>query len=128
MKTDFNIRDLFEEIFNSNVFDLNDLWNKLLDDRFSQDELEYLKKMKNEKYFELIGISEDTLLNVFKDYYHREGFFDFQFDNLEEGWRYATVELFYNDQLDVGYVYAWDEIIPYQGFSSGEKIYEDKIS
>jgi hypothetical protein len=130
MKTEIKIHYLFEEMFNSNIFDKDDLWESLLCYGFSPNELEYLEKIKNESVIDLSGISEATLLEVFKDYFHRHGFFDFEFDNLEDGWRYATVELFYNQELDLGYVFLTNdnEVLLFEGFSSGEEIYENQIS
>ena len=65
---------------------------------------------------------------IFNSCFHKYGFFDFQFDNLQEGWLYPTVQFFYNDNLDLGYIYTVDyEIFPFKGFSNGEEIFEKLI-
>jgi hypothetical protein len=128
MKTEINIQVLFEEMFNSNIFDKHHLWDNFLEYEFSPNELAYVEKIKNETLIDFSGISEDKLVEVFKSCFHKYGFFDFQFDNLQEGWLYPTVQFFYNDDLDLGYIYTVDyEIIPFKGFSNGEEIFEKLI-
>ncbi len=97
MKTEIKIQDLIAEMFNSNIFDKKELWERLNYGEFSHNELKYLEKIKNETLVDLSGISEATLFEVFSNYFHKHGFFIFQFDNFEDGWRYATVELYYNE-------------------------------
>jgi hypothetical protein len=123
---EIKIQNLFEQLFNSTIFDNNDLWENFLLNEFSQDELIIIEKIKNEKPINFTGISENSLYEAFKGYFHRYGFFDLSFDNFEDGWRYATVEFYYNEQLDLGYIYFVDcyEIHPFSGFSNGEKIFE----
>ena len=128
MKSIIKIQELFEEMFNSNVFDNNHLWNNFLEYEFSNNELKDLEEIKNKAQFNLSIIPEDKLSIVFRGYFHKYGFFDFQFDNIEDGWLYPTVEMFYNEDLDLGYIYTVNnEIFPFRGFSTGEKIYENKI-
>ena len=126
MKTDINYQDLFAEIFNSNIFEKDHLWDNFLSYDFSTNELEYIEKMKNEAEIYFKGIPDDTLLKVFYNYFHHYGFFEKQFDNFQDGWYYATVVFFFNDNLDIGYIYTPDdhEIILFRSFSNGEKIFE----
>ena len=84
MKSVLTIQQLFEEMFNSNVFDKNQLWNNFLEYEFSDNELKYLEGIKNKAQIDLSIIPEDTLSIVFRDYFHKYDFFDFQFDNLED--------------------------------------------
>jgi hypothetical protein len=123
---EIKIQNLFEQLFNSNIFDKNHLWQNFLTNEFSQDELTIIEKVKNENLINFTGISENSLYEAFKGYFHRYGFFDLSFDNFEDGWRYATVEFYYNEQLDLGYIFLVDchEIHPFNGFSTGEKIFE----
>ncbi|MFN4892476.1 MAG: hypothetical protein ACK5G0_01770 [Bacteroidota bacterium] len=128
MKPEIQIHHLFEEMFNSKILDKSNLWDNLSDYKFSQEELEYIQRIKNQKYAEFSGIQNTTLQDVFRSFFHKFGFFDFQFDNFAEGWRYPTVEVYFNDKLDLGYIYTDDhEIIPFKGFQNGVYVYEKFI-
>ena len=123
---------LIENLFKLNKSSQKNLWENIFGNDYSQNELIQLKNIKKKSLTSKVDFSnfcESKLQQVFLNCIHHHGFFNFIKDNIEEDYGYTSLSLWFNPEINMGYIHRIEveDIICHNNLNELEELYELEV-